>query len=176
MKYLIPRAFIIFLSISIVACTEPKDPNLDKTGHNILEEKEIADDIDLENLKYHDLLYVPIYSDIYIGTSNQNELLAATLSIRNTSLTDSLIVSKIDYYNTDGHLTKQFLEHPIAVGKMGTVNYVIEREDTSGGAGANFIVELSSKSSKVRPVVQAIMVRNKNNRSFSFMTEAYSIK
>ena len=59
---------------------------------------------------------------------------------------------------------------------MATVNYVIEREDDSGGSGANFIVKLSAKSEKVKPIIQAVMIGHVGNKGFAFSTDGYSIK
>jgi hypothetical protein len=41
-------------------------------------------------------VYVPIYSDIYSRTRNYKVLLAATLSVRNTSKSDTLYVQNVD--------------------------------------------------------------------------------
>lgn len=57
---------------------------------------------------------------------------------------------------------------------MATVNYVIEKEDTSGGPGANFLVELSSNN-LIKPLIQAIMIGENGNKGFAFSTDGYSI-
>ena len=119
---------------------------------------------------------MPIYSDIYADQQEQKLLLSATLSIRNTSLNDTLFVSKIDYYNTEGDLVRSYIDNPISLSPMGTINYVIEKDDDTGGSGANFIVELSSKNKKIKPLIQAIMLGYSGNKSFAFSTDGYSVK
>tara|TARA_R110000744_G_scaffold282063_1_gene393808 strand:+ start:55 stop:345 length:291 start_codon:yes stop_codon:yes gene_type:complete len=84
-------------------------------------------------------------------------LLTATLSIRNTSLKDSLFVSKIDYYNTAGDLVRSYIDSPIYLTPMESIDYVIEQQDTSGGSGANFMVNWYSKK-HLNPLFQAFMV------------------
>ncbi len=60
---------------------------------------------------------------------------------------------------------------------MATVNYVIEKDDDTGGHGANFIIALSSKNKNItRPVIQAIMIGQFGNKGFSFATDGYSVK
>jgi hypothetical protein len=103
--------------------------------------------------------------------------LAATLSIRNTSYSDSLFVTTIDYFNTEGNLVKNYIDNPISLPPMATINYVIEKEDDTGGAGANFIVSLTSRSKFVKPIIQAIMIgENGENKGFAFAIDGYSIK
>ena len=125
---------------------------------------------------YQDVVYVPIYSDIYVDDQNQKVLLAATLSVRNTSFTDSLFISKIDYFNTDGQLVRSYLKNTIGLPPMATINYVIERDDDTGGPGANFIVSLNGKKASLYPLVQAVMIGQSGNKGFSFTTTGHSIR
>lgn len=153
------------------------DPNIDQTGKDELESLELDHAINTDLIEYNDTIYVPIYSDIYVMEQNQNSLLAATLSIRNTSYADSLFVSQIDYFNTEGNLVRSYIDNPISLPPMATVNYVIEKEDTAGGSGANFIVVLSAKNKNINPLVQAVMIgENGSNQGFAFSTDGYSIK
>ena len=118
---------------------------------------------------------MPIYSNLYIDQHTQKCLLAATLSIRNTSYTDSLFISKIDYFDTNGNLVRNYLDNFISLPPMATVNYVIEIDDDSGGGGANFMVGLYAKTANMRPIIQAIMVGENGNKEFSFTTDGQSI-
>lgn len=167
---------IVCLSFILCLSCMDKKPNQTATGQDELKSLELENPISIGEIVYSDTLYVPIYSDIYVDASNQNSLLAATLSIRNTSYQDSLFVSKIDYFDTDGNLVKNFLVNPISLHPMATVNYVIERENEIGGSGANFIVVLSAKQPDIRPLVQAVMIGQSGNKGFSFSTDGYSIK
>lgn len=168
--------FYITIIIIVCSCTT-KDPNSTNKGDNILEDLEVeTNEVVTLDLKYNDTIYVPIYSDIYVTSGNQTVLLAATLSIRNTSFTEKIFVSTIDYYNTHGKLVRSYLEKPIAINPMATIDYVIEKEDDTGGSGANFIITLSSDSKDVKPIIQAIMIGTEGNKGFAFTTEGYSIK
>lgn len=166
---------VVAIVLIFFGCDSTPNPNTTLSGEDELKSLELDRVLSSKDKKYEDIIYVPIYSDIYINRANQKSLLSATLSIRNTSPTDSLFVSKIDYFNTEGNLVKSFINQPIGLAPMATVNYVIEKEDTSGGSGANFIVILNSDK-EVKPLIQAIMIGEMGNKSFAFSTDGYSIE
>lgn len=165
---------ILILIFLIFGCGSP-DPNSTLNGEDEFKSLELDRALSKNDKRFEDIIYVPIYSDVYIDRMNQNSLLTATLSIRNTSLNDSLFVTSIDYYNTVGDLVKKFVDQPIGLAPMATVNYVIEKEDTSGGAGANFIVMLNSNNN-IKPLLQAVMIGENGNKGFAFITDGYSVK
>lgn len=49
-------------------------------------------------------VYVRVYSHIYAFDRNQRREFATTLNIRNTDLTNPIIVTSANYYNTDGKI------------------------------------------------------------------------
>lgn len=166
-----------FLLLFLLNSCGNKNPNLDKSGKDELKLLELDHTFNKAQMKFNDTIYVPIYSNIYVDKQNQKRLLAATLSIRNTSFSDSLFVTKINYFNTEGTLVKNYINNPISLPPMASINYVIEKEDDTGGSGANFIVALSGKNDYYRPIIQAIMIgENGENKGFSFSTDGYSIK
>lgn len=163
--------FLVLLGL-INACQEKKQK---------VEPVEILDEHTLDrrvNTAIVDTLlrevYVPIYSDIYNQTRDSRTLLTATLSIRNTSNRDSLFVSKIDYYNTQGDLVRSYINSPIYLKPMESIDYVIEQQDTSGGSGANFLIDWYSKK-QLNPLFQAVMVGGLGAQAFSFTTEGIEV-
>lgn len=152
-----------------------KNPNTSNTGEDILISHEATMPQQNKDLAYADTIYVPIYSDIYVTSNNPRSLLSATLSIRNTSLSDSLYISSIEYYDTQGRLVRDYLENPIRLNPMESIDYVVEKEDEAGGTGANFILTLSANRKSMRPIIQAVMIGNDGNKGFAFVTEGYSI-
>lgn len=170
------KLLIFCLSTCVLFSCLEQNPNLTKSGQDEFKSLEIEKKLDKKSMHFKDIIYVPIYSDIYMDTANPQHLLSATLSIRNTSFNDTLYVSKIDYYDTNGSLVRQYIDKTISINPMATVNYVIEKEDNVGGSGANFIIELRSKSTDINPLIQAIMIGQLSNKSFSFSTDGYSIK
>ena len=115
-------------------------------------------------------VYVPVYSNIYQRTRNERTALTSTLSIHNTSETDTLFITRIDYFNTEGELVKKHLESTIYVNTFETIEYVVEEQDNSGGSGANFVIEWYGNE-KLNPLFQAVMIGGLGNKTFSFTTE-----
>lgn len=98
------------------------------------------------------------------------------MSIHNIDLTNSIKVTKADYYDTSGHLMKSYVEKALILKPLQTVQVVIEESDTSGGTGANFIVEWVSESDVSSPIVEAVMISTKAQQGVSFTTTGKVIK
>lgn len=170
MKY----SFFIFSFFFIFICscdntTEKEKRELISTDHQ-LGEPSITKDSVYKTKK----VYVPVYSDIYQRTRNERTLLTSTLSIHNTSETDTLYISRIDYYNTEGKFVRKYIESIIFLNTFETVEYVVDEEDTTGGSGANFVIEWYGNE-KLNPIFQAVMVGGLGNKSFSFTTDGVEI-
>ena len=124
----------------------------------------------LDSLTKSRKVYVPVYSNIYQRNRNERTSLTSTLSIHNTSETDTLFITRIDYFNTEGELVKKYLKSPIYLTTFQTIEYVVDEDDDSGGSGANFVIEWYGDK-KLNPLFQAIMIGGLGNKSFSFSTE-----
>ncbi|MFY0600101.1 MAG: DUF3124 domain-containing protein [Cyclobacteriaceae bacterium] len=164
---------IVISSLLVYSCTEP-NPNRNTYSEKVLKQNEVGEQMPL-NHEYIDSVYVPVYSDIYSRSKKTHFLLTVTLSIRNTSYTDTLIIRTIDYFNTQGDLVKEYLDEPIYLNPMASIDYVIDEKDDSGGSGANFIVVWSAKNAKVNPIIQAVMISTNGQQGVAFTTEGVSI-
>lgn len=122
----------------------------------------------------HDFLsgktYLPVYSEIYDQTDENTHLLTITVSIRNTSQTDSLYVTTADYYNTKGEQIRKYIQKPVFLAPLETIEIVIPRLDASGGTGANFIFDWSIKNPTYEPLFEAVMIWTTGNQGISFAT------
>ncbi|MGH1392601.1 MAG: DUF3124 domain-containing protein [Trichormus sp.] len=121
-------------------------------------------------------IYVPIYSHIYHDDRQQILNLAATLSIRNTDLTNPVIITSVRYYDSDGKLVKQYLEQPIQIDALASTDFYVSRNDTSGGLGANFIVEWVAQTEVSEPIVEAVMIATEFQQGVSFVSSGKVIK
>ncbi|MBE9092910.1 DUF3124 domain-containing protein [Tychonema sp. LEGE 07203] len=122
-------------------------------------------------------LYVPIYSHIY-HYNNQDRVmnLSATLSIRNTDLTNSIIITSVRYYDTDGQLIGQQIKSPLELKPLASTEFFIAADDTRGGSGANFIVEWVAEKIVYEPVIEAIMISTSSSQGISFISPAKVLK
>ena len=114
-------------------------------------------------------IYVPAYSHIYYYSRNHRIYLAITLSIRNTDLKHPILVMSVRYYDTPGQLIREYLDRPKQLAPLESIDFVVEERDTSGGAGANFIVEWMAEERVNDPVVEAVMISS-GTQGISFVS------
>lgn len=115
-------------------------------------------------------LYVPIYSYIFMVEGSRTINLTNTLSIRNTSREAPLIITTVDYHDSEGNLVSNYLENPVELGPLASTEFVIPQEDVQGGIGASFIVEWVAQTEISDPVVEAIMINTQGNQGLSFVS------
>jgi hypothetical protein len=122
-------------------------------------------------------VYVPIYSHIYHYNSQDQVMnLSATLSIRNTDLTNSIIITSVRYYDSDGKLIRQDIKSPVELKPLASTDFFIAADDTSGGSGANFIVEWVAEKTVYEPVIEAVMISTSSSQGISFVSPAKILK
>jgi hypothetical protein len=121
------------------------------------------------------LLYVLVYSHIYIGDKERPFNLAVTLSIRNTDTRAGLRLTAVDYYDTDGHLVRHYLDSPQALGPLASIRFVVAEKDVKGGSGANFLVRWDSPAPVNIPVVETVMIGAQSGQGISFTSPAREI-
>ncbi len=171
MKHSIYHLFLI--SIILMGC---ENPIIIEEESAVAKENAVTTKwLRVDSLTKSGKVYVPVYSNIYQRTRNDRTSLTSTLSIHNTSETDTLFITRIDYFNTDGKLVKKYLEAPIYLNTFQTFEYVVDEKDDSGGSGANFVIEWYGDK-KLNPIFQAIMIGGLGSKSFSFTTEGVSFE
>ena len=121
-------------------------------------------------------IYVPVYSHAFHGDKQEIFNLAATLSIRNTDLTNPIIITSVRYYNSNGKLLKQYLARPIQLDALASTDFFVKRTDTSGGLGANFIVEWVAQTEISQPIVEAVILGTDFQQGISFISPGRVIK
>jgi hypothetical protein len=121
-------------------------------------------------------VYVPAYSNVFVGPKNRPFQLATTLSIRNTDPAASFRVTAIDYYDTSGKLVRRYLGKPLVVGPLATTFIHVEEKDVSGGFGANFIVKWDADRVINAPVIECVMVGATSGQGISFVSPGQEIR
>jgi hypothetical protein len=114
-------------------------------------------------------IFVPAYSHVYYRTG-QEYLLAITLSVRNTSLTDSILLTSVGYYDTKGNLVKEYPKKSVRIPPMATAEFFVQEEDTSGGSGANFLVKWKATKGVSQPVIEAVMIGTTSGQGISLIS------
>lgn len=181
-NYLICPKLLKFVGLSLitvavmVSCTSPNTQQTSDHSPLVQTTSDVKAVREIKNPAMGQTLYVPIYSHIYAEDRKSMLNLTATLSIRNTDLQQTLIINSVRYYDSDGKQVRQYLEKPIALKALATKDFVIPRTDTTGGAGANFIVEWVAQQKISEPIVEAVMIGTEGNRGFSFVSSARVIE
>ncbi|HEX8978675.1 MAG TPA: DUF3124 domain-containing protein [Parasulfuritortus sp.] len=125
-------------------------------------------------------LYLPIYSHIWYGDLNRQgypikSAASALVSIRNTDPKTPIRVLSARYYSTDGKLLKDYMSGPRNVPPMGTYELYVERKESAGGSGANFVIVWQSAVPANAPLVEALHVDVHGSRGATFITRAQPI-
>ncbi|MDP2805145.1 MAG: DUF3124 domain-containing protein [Gallionellaceae bacterium] len=128
-------------------------------------------------------LYLPIYSHIWHGDRIGNDkapaktLVSALVSIRNTSLKTPIRISSARYYSTDGRLLKEYLPKAAVVNAMGTLELFVERKETEGGSGANFVIQWDATTATNPPLIEGVHADIRGgSHALLFITTARTIQ
>jgi hypothetical protein len=131
-----------------------------------------AADVSIRSLSVHQAVYVPVYSHIYYD-GGRPYLLEAMLSIRNVDPKRPVYVSAVEYYDTDGKLSKKQVDRLIRLKPLQTIEFLVERHDVTGGSGANFIVEWHASTEDTHaPLIEAVMVGRSGTNAISFVRKS----
>ena len=117
-------------------------------------------------------LYVPAYSEVYSASGDHTWGMTVTLSIRNTNVDKPIFIGSVKYFDTNGQLVTEYVESPLRLAPMATIEYVIARNDDRGGTGANFIVRWGAEELVFEPVVEAVMISAAGTQGLSLLSPA----
>jgi len=128
------------------------------------------------NIPRGELVFVPIYSSIFYDNAKQTIELAATLSVHNVNPDNKITILRVDYYDTEGRLIKKYLQKPLVLNGLQTTNFVVEKSNTAGGTGANFLVEWQSMQDVTSPIIEAVMINASSNLGIAFTTSGKVVR
>ncbi len=120
--------------------------------------------------------YLSVYSQIYSGVENITHNLTATVSMRNVCTKDTIFITHATYYDTHGHLIEDYLDAPIFLVPMETLDIVIEETDKQGGTGGNFIFEWKTKTHTPEPLFESVMISTSGQQGLSFSVRGRRIE
>ena len=112
-------------------------------------------------------VYVPVYSSIFWRYAHATELVAA-MSVRNIDPEDAIFLTGVSYYDSDGAVIRTYLDQTYRLGPMATAAFTIQRDDESGGFGANFMVEWGAIGPVSDPIVETVMFGQAGSAGISF--------
>jgi len=159
------------VGLTVIACQGPSNAVPDR-GHLLLQAPG-----PLPEPALRQTVYVPVYSSIYQGLGIRMEQveLTATVSVRNVSATHPLVLTYVRYYDSHGAKLRDYIDGPGELGPLATVEFVVERADTAGGPGANFLVQWLGPPDIDAPLIEAVMIGQAGNAGISFTSAGRAI-
>ena len=166
-----PLLFLV-LTISILACTDSRTQQRDL--HFKMENLQVRHQLFNNHTQN---IYVPVYTDVFHIDQSKLFPLTVTLSMRNTSMTDSVYVYQVDYHNSKGERLKQHIPESkmLVLAPLESYDLVINKMTYSGDTGANFILNWGKMQGKGGLFVQAVMINTSGQQGLSFITDGVII-
>jgi len=165
MKY----SYLIFI-VFLLACNHKNVDVEKKKSHP--SHKYTFVNTDSIQLKYYETDYVPVYSDIYHRDGTFRFSLTTTISIRNTSIIDSVYLLKADYYDSYGTELAEYIDSTILLTPLESIEFVVHEDEKAGGAGANFIIDWAATNYSDQLLIQSVMIGTYGQQGISFITNA----
>ena len=122
------------------------------------------------------IVYLPVYSHVFIGTQRLRLELSVNASIRNTDPSNAITIVRADYYDTDGNLVERYIKEPATLKPLASRFSYIETSNIKGGTGANFIVEWKSDVLTTPPIIEALMSGFSGTRGYSYVSRGQVIE
>ncbi len=165
-------ALFLALALLLNACEEQKEMS------SISPENWAHRTVEIKPNAQHDAgrSYLSVYSQIYSQTEHRTHDLTATISMRNTSLEDTVYVLRAQYFDTHGNAIRAYFDKPIYLKPMETVEIVIDEIDKAGGTGANFIFDWETPQNCSEPLFEGVMISTSGQQGLSFSTQGKRIK
>ena len=121
-------------------------------------------------------VYVPVYSNVFVGPKALPFNLATTLSIRNIDPSHPLTIISVEYLDTNGKPVRRYLARPLSLAPLATHYIHLEEKDTAGGFGAKFIVRWESARVINTPIIECLMIGATSGQGISFVSPGQEIK
>jgi hypothetical protein len=122
-------------------------------------------------------VYVPVYSNLSLGLNRPQTVgLAATVSVRNVSAVHPIVIEWVRYFDSAGKRIRDYLDKPSALPPLGSVEFVIQRSDATGGPGANFLIRWKGPANVDEPLIEAVMLGQSGNAGISFTSHGRVVK
>ena len=121
-------------------------------------------------------VYVPVYSNVFVGPKAIPFNLATTLSVRNIDPTQPMSITSVEYLDTGGRLVRRYQTRPLNLAPLATHYIHLEEKDTAGGFGAKFIVRWESGRAINAPIIECLMIGATSGQGISFVSPGQVIK
>jgi len=164
----------VFSLMLIISCHNPKTDTKEKINYPSHNYAYV--NLDTAVLKYREIVYVPVYSDIYHTDGTKRFSLTTTVSVRNISQHDSAYVLSAVYNDSYGKELRRYTKKFILLRPLESIEYVIEDSEDKGGAGASFILEWGGSKYSGQMLIQSVMIGTTGQQGISFTAKGEVIQ
>ena len=155
---------IVFVTFWVAGCTAQPAVQT-PVSERVPDEAIVVHDLDITSGQ---TIFVPAYSEVYYAGNDKTIELAVTLSVHNTDFANSIIITSVRYYDTQGQLVEEHLAQPLRLGPLASADFFVDAGEQTGGVGTNFIVEWVSEQPVYEPVIEALMLSASGAQGLSF--------
>lgn len=157
-------------AVALIACNSDEDVGQVVSAVPAVDYETVA----LETIQVTDgqILYVPVYPEVYYGDGQRILTLDITLAIHNADLNHSIVVTSARYYDHEGNFVREYVPEALQLPPLAALTFAIASQDAIGDVGASFVVEWVADTSVADPVVEAVMIGPQNQQGLSFVSVA----
>lgn len=167
-------SLLLLCAIFCISCMETNKSH--EQPPSLHWKERLATTIEADSLLNEGKTYLSIYSQVYSLSEHRKHNLTVTVSMRNTSLSDTLYLEKADHYSTEGKLIKPYLEKTIFIAPMETLEIVINEQEIAGGTGGNFIFDWKINKNAHEPLFESVMISTTSQQGLSFISQGVRIE
>ena len=168
MKRLLPSLVLLFV---LVQCdTKEKESLVQKSWQG----REVSTQV-LDSLEFGKS-YLSVYSQVYSFSEERIHSLTSLISFRNTSEKDTMYLLRAEYYDEKGKSVKDYVEQPVFLAPLETLEILLTEDDLSSGSGNNFIIDWKIPKNSPEPLFEAVMNSTLGQQGLSFTTQAKRIE
>jgi hypothetical protein len=73
-------------------------------------------------------------------------------------------------------MLKAFVDGPMTIAPLASVNFTVKESDTSGGSGAAFLIKWTAAEEVNPPLVESVMIGTASTQGISFVCQGRVIK
>ncbi len=126
-------------------------------------------------------VYIPIYSHVYHGNMDwtkkpESKQMAVMVSVRNTDTRTPITITSIKYYGSDGKLVRDESDKAKTLAPLAAMELFVENKDSSGGAGANYVITFTAPAPVDPPIMEALHTNFWAPGSVVFTTKGEAIQ
>jgi hypothetical protein len=169
-----PQIILILFFISAIFSCEDSNQNISSINPENWAKRSI--NINKSDSLISGKTYLSIYSQIYSQSEHKTHNLTAMVSLRNTSIKDTIYLLKAEYFDTHGKSVRTYFNQSIFLAPLETTEIIIDEKDISGGTGSNFIFDWKTPKNCPEPLFEGIMNSTMGQQGLSFVTQGYRIE